>query len=598
MSPEEHAESETVMETGTEPGNLTPDLDDEEQAEERRAKPSKFNGSYSGHKAGGKPADKGFALDEPGFADSVIAGLGQTNENDEPGSPPSKGAGDDAPEPEEESDEDGDGPPRIPRSLSDHLAAVPGIVEEERQFTLSDIDAPAADLKHDALAEAVQSALLAVYGDGGRQASAAASPAFRYQAEEGDPQHSEDVILSYFAQPQGGRDSGQAGSDVSPQPYYGAQADHSLRAGEPLAFEAPKPPLYYAPNAAASAAPHQQPVPAFPVPSPQGNAMHDNGRLLGAAGLGLIGGIAFAAVLAVFLINSYDQDSARQGAARPVAQNSAQPEPSKPEITALDVTAKPGAAVPLRISLQSAPPAEQTLVSITGVPQGGRLSSGVDAGGGNWLLPPKRVRGLSLTLPDNVAGPVQLDVQLLDSNVRTPLSEKESFVVRLGGESPSPAAPAARPPAEAATTTAAIAPAGDAGAGPKQNAALSPSAPSLKTQPAPAAKPAAPAAAGRGDGSLTEAEVQDLIREGNRFMREGDILRARELYQRAVKSGNAEAAIAMGRSYDPSYFERLERKTGAPDPAKAFEWYRQAMNDGMERAAQVRIENLKQWLNQ
>jgi TPR repeat protein len=92
-------------------------------------------------------------------------------------------------------------------------------------------------------------------------------------------------------------------------------------------------------------------------------------------------------------------------------------------------------------------------------------------------------------------------------------------------------------------------------------------------------------------------DIQDLIREGNRHMREGDILKAREFYEQAVQTGNAEAALAMGRSFDPSYFDRLERRTGEPDPAKAFEWYREAMNAGLDRAAQVRIENLRRYLN-
>ena len=55
-------------------------------------------------------------------------------------------------------------------------------------------------------------------------------------------------------------------------------------------------------------------------------------------------------------------------------------------------------------------------------------------------------------------------------------------------------------------------------------------------------------------------------------MREGDIVEARQFYQRAVAYGDPEAALAMGRSYDPIYFARIE-KNADPDAGKALDWY-------------------------
>jgi TPR repeat protein len=86
-----------------------------------------------------------------------------------------------------------------------------------------------------------------------------------------------------------------------------------------------------------------------------------------------------------------------------------------------------------------------------------------------------------------------------------------------------------------------------------------------------------------------------LIRDGNKKMREGDIAGARRLYEQAAASGNAEAALAMGRSYDPTYFEKLNVRTGKPDPATAFEWYKKALDGGLV-TAKVKIDALKQWL--
>jgi hypothetical protein len=77
-------------------------------------------------------------------------------------------------------------------------------------------------------------------------------------------------------------------------------------------------------------------------------------------------------------------------------------------------------------------------------------------------------------------------------------------------------------------------------------------------------------------------DAEDLIREGNKRMRGGDILEARELYQKAVELGGAEAALAMGRSYDPIYLQRIEKKNAEPDKAKAYEWYKKARDLGTE----------------
>ena len=79
-------------------------------------------------------------------------------------------------------------------------------------------------------------------------------------------------------------------------------------------------------------------------------------------------------------------------------------------------------------------------------------------------------------------------------------------------------------------------------------------------------------------------------------MREGDILGARQSYQKAVASGDAAAALVMGRSYDPIYFARIAERNAEPDPAKAFEWYRRAMDAGAVQTAMVRIGDLEVYL--
>ena len=92
-------------------------------------------------------------------------------------------------------------------------------------------------------------------------------------------------------------------------------------------------------------------------------------------------------------------------------------------------------------------------------------------------------------------------------------------------------------------------------------------------------------------------EIEALIRKGNKLMREGDILGARRFYEQASAIGGADAALVMGRSYDPIYIARITGGNAEPDPAKAFEWYRRAMEAGAVQTATVRIEDLKLFIN-
>jgi TPR repeat protein len=92
-------------------------------------------------------------------------------------------------------------------------------------------------------------------------------------------------------------------------------------------------------------------------------------------------------------------------------------------------------------------------------------------------------------------------------------------------------------------------------------------------------------------------EVEALIREGNKRMREGDILGARQSYQKAVAFGDAAAALVMGRSYDPIYFAKIAGRNAEPEPAKALEWYGRAMDAGAVQTAMVRIGDLKRFVS-
>jgi TPR repeat protein len=220
--------------------------------------------------------------------------------------------------------------------------------------------------------------------------------------------------------------------------------------------------------------------------------------------------------------------------------------------------------------------------------------------------------------------------------VRTPLSDKKQFAIRVNPAKTELAAPAAAQPVAPAPIPPQAQPEIAAPQHPQPEPTAVPETPKpakpapsfFSTETVPAAtsgiapqaelrgKPASSAGAAQQTAASRQAalqapstladpakgaprtEIEDLIRDGNKRMKEGDILEARRLYQKAFALGDPEAALAMGRSYDPIYFARIDKKNAEPDAAKAFDWYRKAMDGGASQTAKVRIENLKHFLNQ
>jgi hypothetical protein len=536
--------------------------------------------------------------------------------------------------------------------------------------------------KHEELADAVQSALFSIYGEANHQSGGArrdysnAVPGdgtssgmswnnglkADFAQPTGDGLTPQDVILNYFDYSPGGNNSGQG---PSPQAYGRASPSEDPLPQFVRSRAEQAPPQqrnwgaqdYLAPRGQAEAKTAQYDGPPsyqFPVPAAQpaasragGRTGHESSKLLGAAAIGLMGGIAIAASLAAFLIygprpasveipgvGNLRLDNEGQGyggagqeeagrefqKAATAGPVKAAPEFSS-ELLAANMSATPGQPAPLSISIRSQQPFEKTLVSISGIPEGGRLNAGVDTGGGNWLLPPRRLNGLTVNLPAGTPDSIPVQVQLLDSNARTPLSPKTDFTIQVKSGAQYAAISTAPPAPRPAATPSPVLPfstqtlpqppgASSSARAPAIQAAPSPGTPAT-IQAAPALPPSLPFPGSPAPGASAPAqeplaarranprpEVEDLIREGNKRMREGDILEARQFYQKAVVFGDAEAALAMGRSYDPIYFARIDKKNAEPDAAKAFDWYRKAMDAGAAQTAMVRIENLKHFLNE
>ncbi len=119
---------------------------------------------------------------------------------------------------------------------------------------------------------------------------------------------------------------------------------------------------------------------------------------------------------------------------------------------------------------------------------------------------------------------------------------------------------------------------------PPPTAAASPVRP---TEPAPSQ-----AAARSGEPSLPPDTVALLLRRGAAMQQLGDISAARLLYDRAAMAGSAQAATAMGKTFDPGVLAEIGARGIAPDPGTAASWYRKAIALG-DRDAENRLQDLR-----
>jgi hypothetical protein len=147
---------------------------------------------------------------------------------------------------------------------------------------------------------------------------------------------------------------------------------------------------------------------------------------------------------------------------------------------------------------------------------------------------------------------------------------------------PPPAAEPATPPtpAEPAPSTAAPPPAAPA---PLAKATV----PAI-TAPVSVAPPATPSV-----GTRDRDEVDAMLARARSYLAAGDVAAARILLRRVAERDDAQAALALGGTYDPIVLKRLGILNFQGDTAQAREWYRRAAELGSPDAAS-RLELLAQ----
>ncbi|HLH98115.1 MAG TPA: hypothetical protein VKW08_23665 [Xanthobacteraceae bacterium] len=98
---------------------------------------------------------------------------------------------------------------------------------------------------------------------------------------------------------------------------------------------------------------------------------------------------------------------------------------------------------------------------------------------------------------------------------------------------------------------------------------------------APVSEPPAPAVR-----SLDPDTVKLLLQQGQQLVAAGDLISARQVYQRAAEAGNAAAALALGATFDPVVLAKIGMPGVGADVEKARSWYEKAREFGSADAPQ------------
>jgi hypothetical protein len=90
---------------------------------------------------------------------------------------------------------------------------------------------------------------------------------------------------------------------------------------------------------------------------------------------------------------------------------------------------------------------------------------------------------------------------------------------------------------------------------------------------------------------LTADAIADMVQRGQALIASGKILAARSVLKEAADANSAEAALALGMTYDPAELDRLGIRDIAPEADAARHWYQKA-NDLGSAEAQGRLDRL------
>jgi len=232
-------------------------------------------------------------------------------------------------------------------------------------------------------------------------------------------------------------------------------------------------------------------------------------------------------------------------------------------------------AISLGVSLYGASGSELALLS--GLVSGTRLSVGGPFGDNGWRLPARDLMSALAYAPKDFIGVMNAAIDLRLPNERL----LDSRVMRLEWVPRRPAGPqvlARRPELD------------DPKAGTRPEFRPEPKPeprseqrPEPKTEPVPEGKPAPQ--------PIDPSEIAALLKRGQDYLQNGDIVSARLMLRRAAGAGDPHAALLLGATFDPFVLRDLGVLGFTPDPAQARTWYQRAADAGVPEATR-RLERL------
>jgi hypothetical protein len=201
------------------------------------------------------------------------------------------------------------------------------------------------------------------------------------------------------------------------------------------------------------------------------------------------------------------------------------------------IEAEGGKEAPLSITLNSANSIPlRSIITIQGLPEGATLSNGRPYGEAEWTLRPDETMDLRLLLPKTASGHASLRIALVAAD--------DTLI--------------------ASATT-------------QLNIVTDPKS-ALISRP-----------------KETEL-IAGLIAHGQKMIDVGYLAGARGYFRRAAEAGSADAALALGTTYDPNFINDAGVKGIKADLEEAQAWYERAQELG-SAAAQEKLEDLKHALS-
>jgi hypothetical protein len=218
------------------------------------------------------------------------------------------------------------------------------------------------------------------------------------------------------------------------------------------------------------------------------------------------------------------------------------------------------------LSIEVRPPGtapQKSFVSLRGLPATVTLSGGQAAGPGLWVVPLSSLPALKMQIPAGSSGQSDVTISLIAMNGRLLAQAKTTLVIEPAAANTGAERMASSPLARAE------------GAAPRAPEAAPIDAPGA------AAAPHVPV--------LQEAErarAAHLLALGEGYLVDGNVIGARDFFERAAGAGLAGAAMRMAATYDPAELKRLNAHGVAPDLALARKWYERARELGAAEAAE------------